>query len=255
MNLETLFRALTKRLIPHLFIFVICAATLASSAASAQDHVGNVLGGKAKMEILYRYDGSEMLPKPTQVVIQDFTKTSSIVTDEAASHHHHRSDSNVTPDELVQQLQDNFTKTLIGRFKKMNVECVRVQDASTITGPALIVQGEFTTIAPGNPRARIIIGFGRGASDLKTHVTISEVVNGQRTILLDCNIDSQSGKKPGAILSTNGAGFAVGVAIGHFGDKRSATVQADASRMAKLIGKQTKAIMIAQQWIAKPSAN
>ena len=101
-------------------------------------------------------------------------------------------------DILVQQLQDSFAKTLIGRFKKMNLECARVQDAKTITGPAL-VQGEFTTIAPGNPRARIIIGFGRGASDLETHVTISEVFNGQRTILLECNIDSKSGKKPGAI--------------------------------------------------------
>jgi len=252
MNLEVLFRWLTKRLALSRFIFVICAAALAASAASAQDHVGNALRGKARMEILYRYDGAAGLPKPTQVVIQDFTKADSIVTDEAVSRHHRRPDSNAPSDETIQQLRDSFAKTFIKEVKKMHVEYDRVQDASTIVGPALIVQGEFTTIAPGNPRARIIIGFGRGASDLKTHVIISELVNGQKTVLLDCNIDSKSGKKPGAILSANVAGFVLGLATGHLGDKRSATVQADASRMAKLVGKQTKAIMVAQQWIAKP---
>lgn len=175
--------------------------------------------------------------------------------DEEASRRHHGPDANVTPDGLVEQLQDSLAKTLIGQFKKMNVESGRVSDASAIIGPALVIQGEFTWIAPGDSRKRIIVGFGRGASDLKTHVTISEVFNGQRTILLECDIDSQSGKKPGAILSASGTGFAVGVATGHIGDKRSSTAQADASRMAKLIAKQTKAIMVAQRWISKPSAS
>jgi hypothetical protein len=249
--LETL-RKTTKRLIPDLFLFLSCISSVLSPAASAQDHVGNVLGGEAKIEVLHRYERPDMLPKPAQVVIQDFTNSGPIITDAEVSHHHHHADSHVTPDELVQQLQDSFAKTLIGQLKKMNLEPERLSDASTVVGSALVIEGEFTSIAPGNSRKRIIVGFGRGASDLKTHVTIYELGNGHRIILLECNIDSQSGKKPGAVMSTSGTGFAAGVATGHFGDKRSSTVQADASRMAKLIIKQTKTIMIAQQWITEP---
>jgi protein-S-isoprenylcysteine O-methyltransferase Ste14 len=244
----------TKRLIPGLFLFVICASTLLSRTVAAQDHVGNALGGKAKLEVLHRYEGPEILPKPTRVLIRDFAYTVPTVMGEAASsHRHHGSEAAPIPDELVQQLRDSFAKTAIGQFKKMNFETDRVSDASAVLGPALVVEGEFSSIVPGSSRKRILVGFGRGASDLKTHVVISELVDGQKTILLDCNIDSKSGKKPGAILSTSGTGFAIGVATGHFGDKVSSTVKADASRMAKLIGKQTKTIMVAQQWIAKPS--
>jgi protein-S-isoprenylcysteine O-methyltransferase Ste14 len=245
----------TKRLIPGLFLFVICATSSLTGAAVAQDHVGNALGGKAQVELLHRYEGAEMLPKPTRVVIQDFAYTPPAVTDETTSprHHHHESDAAPIPEELVQQLRDGFAKTAIGQFKKMNLETDRVSDASVVMGPALVVEGEFNSIVPGSSRKRIIVGFGRGASDVKTHLIISEVVDGQKTVLLDCNIDSKSGKKPGAILSTSGTGFAIGVATGHFGDKMSSTVKADASRMAKLVVKQTKAIMVAQKWTSKPA--
>ena len=242
----------TRRLIPGLFVFAICAIALASQTASGQTKVGNSISGGAKAEILNRYIGSELLPKPERVVIQDFTNAGPIVMDDHG-HRHHGSEADATPDELVRQIQDSFAKTLIGVFKKIKLESGRVLDSSTIAGPVLIVQGEFLAVDQGNSRERIIVGFGRGESDIKAHVIISEVANGQRTVLLECNINSGSGKKPGAILSTNGEGFAAGVVTGHFGDKRSATVQADASRMAKLVGKQTKAIMIAQRWIADPN--
>jgi hypothetical protein len=261
MNLETLYRALCpacrrsrKRLIRCLFVFVVCGIGLPSCAASAQAHVGNVLNGEAKLEILQRYKGHEMLPKPARIVIEDFEGKGPIVENRplitGASPPHRES-----PDQLVQQIQDSLARTLIGQFRKMNVESERASDASAIAGPAIVIQGEFISIAPGNSRQRIIVGFGRGASDIKTHVTISEIVGGQKTVLLECNINSQSGKQPGAILSTSGTGFAVGIVTGHFGDKLSSTVKADASRMAKLIGKQTRAIMVAQQWITDPSAN
>jgi hypothetical protein len=242
---------ITKRIMSRLFVFVICIG-LGSRAALAQDHVGNVLSGKAKMQILYRYEEAEMLPKPDRIIIQDFANNGPLVA-ETSRRHHHEPDSSVMPDELVQQLQKSFAKALMGQFKKMKVESERVPDASAVVGPALIVEGEFTSIVPGNARRRIIVGFGRGASDLRTHVIISEVVEGQKTVLLECNLDSRSGRQPGAILTTSGTGFAIGVATGYFGDKMSSTVQADASRMAKLVGKQTKAIMVAQRWIATQS--
>jgi hypothetical protein len=246
-------RGSAKPLIIQPFFFVICCAVL-PCAAFAQAHVGNVINGEAKSETLQRYTGPETLPKPTLILIEDFAdrgpiiESRSFLTGVSQSH-------GEPPDQLVQKIQNSFAKTLIAEFKKIHVATERGSDASAVAGPAIVIRGELTSIAPGSSRQRIIVGFGRGASDLKAHIIISELVDGQETILFECNVNSQSGKQPGAILSTSATGFAVGVATGHFGDKLTSTVQADASRMAKLIAKQVKAIVASQQRGAKPSTN
>jgi hypothetical protein len=220
-----------------------CFMMVISWTANAQNSVGNILTGDAKLEVLRRYSGPKIASRPRCVLIQDFTTTGAVVTEDK----HHPLPQG--PQALLKQVQDSFASTLLAQFKKANIDAHRVSDASAVVGPALAIQGEFVTVDAGNSRKRILLGFGRGASDVKTHVIISFVQNHKRTVLLDCNINAQSSKKPGAILSTSGEGFALGVLLGHFGDKRSSTVQADASRMAKLVGKQSEAVMLAQGWI------
>jgi Domain of unknown function (DUF4410) len=126
-----------------------------------------------------------------------------------------------------------------------------------VVGTALTVQGEFIAVSPANARQRVLVGLGRGASDIKTHVIVSLVANGSRVVLLDCNISSQSGKQPGALFdligSGGGASFPIGVATGYIGDKRSSTAQADASRTAKLMEKQIEEVMVAQKWLPAKS--
>ena len=51
------------------------------------------------------------------------------------------------------------------------------------------------------------------------------------------NLNSASGKKPGAIATVGAGSLAMGVALGDAGDKKG-TVQADASQMAKAVAKQ-----------------
>jgi hypothetical protein len=75
----------------------------------------------------------------------------------------------------------------------------------------------------------VVIGFGRRANDIKTHLVIALVSNGRRTVLLDCNINSQSGKERGALAS--GVGIAAGTVVRTLGDGRSATVAADIALM------------------------
>ena len=120
------------------------------------------------------------------------------------------------------------------------------------TGPVLIVEGEFVAIDEGDKTKRVMIGFGRGASDIKTHVIVSSFFNGTRTVVLEFNLNSASGKKPGALATMGTGSIAVGAAVGDVGDKKG-TVQADASRMAKTVAKQIEGFMISQKWISSPS--
>ncbi len=89
-----------------------------------------------------------------------------------------------------------------------------------------------------------MIGFGRG--DVQARVTVSLTTGTQPIVLSVFHLKSASGKKPG-VAATMGVGSAAGsVATGSVGDKR-ATVEADASRMAKALAKQIEELMAFQK--------
>jgi Domain of unknown function (DUF4410) len=129
---------------------------------------------------------------------------------------------------------------------------------------ALSVEGEFTAIKEGNKTKRVLIGFGKGASDVQAHVTVSTTKTDQQpVVVLEFNVKSRSGKKPGAVatvgagaatLGTVSAGSAAaGVTAGGVLD-RAASVEADASRMAKAVAKQIVELMHSQPWASPPPA-
>jgi hypothetical protein len=236
--------------------FILCMLAMAAQVATAQSSAGNVVTGEAKVEIISTYKGSETLPKPEKVMIEDFTPVGDIIMDESAAARLHRrlsqrhgSDEDSTPEILIQQVQDTFSKTLIKEFSKVNFHSERsLIGGSSPTPAVLVVEGEFVAIDEGNKSKRIMVGFGRGASDIKTHVVVSSFVQGTRTVVLEFNLNSASGKKPGALATMGAGSLAVGAAVGDVGDKKG-TMQADASRMAKAVAKQIEVFMVHQQWI------
>lgn len=230
------------------------AVAMVGAPALAQDSVGNPITGEAKIEVIKSYGGSGVLPKPSIVVIQDFQLIGDVITDDSAAARlrlgrGHGSNADSTPDALVQQVQTVFSKTLKAELDKVKVPSERESDSSgPAAGTALLVGGEFMAINAGNKSKRILIGFGRGASDIKTHVTVYSFTKGERTAILEFNLNSESGKKPGAIATAGTGSLAVGAAGAAAGAGKS-DVEADASRMAKAVAKQLEGFMAAQQWI------
>lgn len=240
--------------------FVVSLVATAVQVATAQSSAGNIVTGKAKVETISRYNGSEVLAKPDKVIVQDFTPVGDIITDESVAARLHRqlslrhgSDEDSTPEALTRQVQASFSKTLIRELSKANIQSERaIDDASAPSAPVLIVEGEFIGINEGDKTKRVMVGFGRGASDIKTHVTVSLFNKGTRTEVLEFNLNSASGEKPGAVVGMGAGSLAVGAAVGDVGDKKG-TVQADASRMAKAVAKQIEGFMIAQKWMSPPA--
>jgi hypothetical protein len=243
--------------------FALCATTIASQVAMAQNSAGNVLTGDVKAKVVKRYSGPQALPKPDKILVHDFTvPAGDITTDKSAAGQLHRAimqrhgvDEDSSPEVLAQRVQAAFTKSLTAELKKVNVPTVNIsgQKMSAAEGAMsesdLVVDGEFVAIKEGDETKRIMVGFGRGASDIKTHVTVSSVTQGHPpTVVLELNLSSESGKKPGAVATMGIGSLAVGAAAGGVGDRKS-TVEADASRMAKLVAKQLEAFMADQRWI------
>ena len=232
---------MTRKTLDTIFLMALVA-----HVAVPQTRLGTVVTGRAKLQLIYRYDTSKALPRPDRVVIQDFPTEGEVVMEKSRFHHHHHllhpeSDQDVSPDDLMQHVQDSFAKAVIERLEKEKVKTERLVDVGTESGMELIIRGEVIGVNQGNARKRIMIGFGRGTSDIKTHVVLTLVANGRCTVLLDGNINSQSGKEPGAVASTSGVGVAAGAVIGTVGDNRSGTAEADASRMGKLVAEQKRA--------------
>jgi hypothetical protein len=105
----------------------------------------------------------------------------------------------------------------------------------------------------GNKSKGVMIGFGRGASDVQAHVTVLMITENGRIVLEEFNLDSKSGKKPCAAATMGVGSAAACLAAGSVGDEKE-TVEGDGSRIGKAVAKQIEDAMTAQQWIAAPQA-
>ena len=248
---------------PAVWILAGIASLLLTANVTAQNAAKKLLVGDTKVEIIAKYQG-EALSKPAKVLVYDFTVPSSVISvDESPATRLHRrrrvegADAN-SPEAVAQEVRASFSKALLHELQQASVPAETAPGADSPVPPnTLLVKGEFTTINEGNKTKRVLIGFGKGASDVQAHVTVSLATEQQPVVLLEFNVRSQSGKKPGA-AATIGAGAATmgtasagsaaaGVAAGGVMD-RAATVEADASRMAKGVAKQIAELMTSQQW-------
>jgi hypothetical protein len=97
----------------------------------------------------------------------------------------------------------------------------------------------------------MMIGLGRGASDVKAHVIVSLATSVAPVTIAEFDITSESGKKPGAAATMGAGSVAAGAAAGGSTDNK-ATVEGDTIRMAKAVAKEIENIMAKQDWIAAP---
>jgi hypothetical protein len=237
-----------------------------AAALYAQNAAQKLLVGDAKVDVIAKYQG-DPVPKPEKVLVSDFDVPADVVSiDESPAARVHRrraaAEAASSPEAVSRQIQAAFSKALVRELQQASVPAAAVAGADTPPPPrSLLVKGEFTAINQGNKTKRVLIGFGKGASDVQAHVTVSLVTEQDPVVLLEFKVKSQSGKKPGA-AATVGAGAATmgavsapsaaaGVGAGGVFDQ-TATVEADASRMAKAVAKQIAGLMTSQPWASAP---
>jgi uncharacterized protein DUF4410 len=243
---------------------IVGVAVLAAASAllQAQNTVEKVLIGETKVTVLNSYNGPHDLPKPERVVVYEFDLPTDVVTlDRSAAERilshdpiaHMKGDvgRNDSALAVTAHVQVAFSNALVEELSKTSAptETAPVTGGGDPPVNALTVHGDFTSVNLGNKTGRMLIGFGRGASDVKAHAVVSLITKDGPLVLSVFDLNSKSSKKPGA-AATMGVGSAaasVGTSAAFDG---KATVEADSARMAKAVAKQIQNIMIAQQWIA-----
>src|SRR4029077_15211783 len=128
--------------------------------------------------------------------------------------------------------------------------------ATPVAGPSLAVEGQVLTVDQGKRLPRMVIGFGAGATEVRTLVQIYEITNEGRQLVEDFYTTVKSSRKPGMgpMAGVGGAsGMAGESAAGATGvgvlTARSQTVEADAKHTADQIAKQLKNFFVEQHWI------
>lgn len=236
-------------------------AILAAGVAAAQNTAEKLLVGNTKVQTIASYQGNSPLPKPERILVYDFIVPSSVIAvDESAAARLHRRrlqrrglEADDSSEAIAQHVQTSFAEALVSELRKTSLPTRSISgDDTTVPTRALVVRGQFTSINQGDESRRVMVGFGRGASDVQAHVTVSLTGQTQPIMLSEFNLKSESGKKPGAAATMGVGSAAVGVVTGIAGDKK-ATVEGDASRMAKAVAQQVEQLMTAQHWISPPS--
>jgi hypothetical protein len=208
----------------------------------------------------YSYGGTDKLPKPALVSVYNFDLPRDVITiDKSPAAHilnndpiaHMKGDAGQKSDPaaVAAKVQATFVKRLTKELAKTAIPVTVASSGRSDSTPyVLTVQGSFTAVKQGNMDARMMIGFGRGASDVKAHVIVSLTTLDKPVLLAKFDLESESGKKPGA-AATMGVGSAgASVAAGGATDSK-ASVDGDTSRMAKVVATEIEEIMVAQQWI------
>jgi hypothetical protein len=193
------------------------ATVIAAAAAHAQNDATKLLTGDAKVEVVASYQG-DPLPKPDKILICDFTVSPDVVTvDQSAAARLQRRrlqrrepDADSSPEALAGQVQNAFAKALVSELQKTAVPAETAPaDNAAIPAHTLIVHGEFTTINQGNKTKRMMIGFGRGASDVQAHVTVSLTTDAQPVVLSEFNLTVEE-RQEARSRCNDGCGFSRG---------------------------------------------
>lgn len=231
---------------------------LGLQGAHAQESVGNFLTGVAKVGAVVHAVDFANIPKPDVVLVDKFTMQDGSVTMDdstAARLRRHRmhlfsTPDDLTPEMLSQKVQSAFTQGLSDELKKVQITTANATEPREDSSrSSLVIDSELLAIDEGNESKRIMIGLGKGASDVKLHIVVSSVSAGRSSVVLAFDVHAASGKKPGALMTMGGGSLAVGAAEKAVGNHKS-TVEQDASRIGKLVALQIEAAMSGQTRIA-----
>lgn len=238
---------------------IVVAVSIQASAQTQSNGLKSVLVGDSNVQVLQSRAGSDPLPKPERILVFDFNVPPELIAmDESVAgrmqtrRSARRGINESTPEQVAQHVKEVFSRTLLQLLASVPIPSQRQQDgAATSPIRSLVIRGEFLDVDQGNATRRIMIGFGRGASSVRAHVTVWLTQKTQSTMMSEFYLSFASSKKPGALATMGVGSLAVGAAAGDATDKK-ASVESDTKRMAKAVSKQLLSILSEQKWIPAP---
>ncbi|MHC4587141.1 MAG: DUF4410 domain-containing protein [Planctomycetota bacterium] len=228
----------------HAVLVVLIAAFITISCASS--------------EVTQRqsYVGNEQLPKPGRVIVYNFATTpEDIPADAAISRHYESYDTPQTAEQiqLGRQLSDIVARELVKEILDLGLPAERATIGSSPDIGDLLIKGEIISIDEGSRMKRMLIGFGAGAGELKTHVEGYQITAQGPRRLGSGEVKTGGGKMPGVLVPVAGGAKAGSIAVSGgmniAQEKGPESLEGAAKRTAKEIAKALSNAFARHGWI------
>ena len=159
--------------------------------------------------------------------------------------------------ELGRRVAAALSLKLVEKLLDLGVDAQRFDGQYPPFDNIVIVEGQFTSIDRGSRMARVVIGFGYGKSDVRTHAQVYQKTLSKRRLLQEFTTSATSSYTPGLVV-----GLGVGAAAGTLATSVAVTggsnvanesfgadVAAGAERTATELAAKMKPFFIDQAWI------
>lgn len=203
---------------------------------------------------------TDKLPRPAHILVYDFAATPADVPPGSPIASQFAAPSTPPTAEQVatgRQLGAAITAQLVQEIRDMGLPAAR---ASRQTPPQLndiLILGYLLSIEDGSEAERLVVGFGAGASELRTAVEGYQMTAQGPRKLGSGTVDSGGSKSPGAavgvaglVATGNPAGLIVSTGMKVYGEASGkSTVEGRAQQTAKEIAAQLKTRFREEGWI------
>ncbi|HXJ84713.1 MAG TPA: DUF4410 domain-containing protein [Candidatus Methylomirabilis sp.] len=202
------------------------------------------------------------LPRPALIVVHDFVVSPDAVVPDRAIGSRILDVLKDTPEseqrlQIARDVARVVTNDLVEEINGLGLPAVSAANATPVAGSTLAIEGQYLSVDEGNRLRRMVIGFGAGASEVRTLVQVFEVTNDGQRLVEDFYTTVKSSLKPGvgpmagagaaagSVAATTALSGGIGVATAF-----SQTVEADARHAAQEIAKTLRKFFVVQGWIA-----
>ena len=211
----------------------------------------------AGVDSTQRYGADRKLPRPPVLLVYDFAVSPTDAMVDAYGAGYGASSKASSKDETkARKLAASLSKQLVDRLNKKGVKARWAADTEGPPLNAIVLRGHFVTIDEGSRIARMVIGFGAGATELRVAVQVYQADEWGLRRMVQADVSAEGSKMPGMAVPLGVGGLAGNLARAAVISGGSNIVQevtggldADAGRLAEQIAKRTEAFYKRQGWL------
>jgi hypothetical protein len=203
---------------------------------------------------------TQEIPRPSHILVYDFAATpADIPPDSSLAGQYSAPSTPPTAEQLAEgrQLGAEIATQLVQEIQGMGLPAERASRQTPLQLNDIMIRGYLLSVEEGSAAERLVIGFGAGASELRTLVEGYQLTERGVRKLGSGTVDSGGSKTPGAALGVAGliatgnpAGLIISTGVKIYGEESGkSTVEGRAQQTAKEIAAQLKIRFQEQGWI------
>ncbi len=216
--------------------------------------------GCAQAKVTSRQDltGDKRLPPPSRILVYNFeVPPANVALDTSIGKRVARSGTTQAEQarKIGEVVADALSRKLVQEIRKLGLPAERAYGAPLPKEWDIVIDGQFLKVAEGHRMARFVIGFGLGATEVRTQVQVYQIGEGDRRLVKQFRTVAKGSKKPGmavplgvgAATGNVARGAAIGGGIGVTSEIMGG-IKSDAARSAKEISKVLDGFFRRQGW-------